>query len=413
MSELNADSTVVIVGAGQAGGEAAAELRRQGFAGRVIILGEEPQPPYKRPPLSKAYLSGAVTEESLYVMQPAQLTKVNIEFRGNSKVARIDRKNKQLELADGSTQAYDKLVLATGGRARPLPLPGADASNVFLLRTIEDVQKIKALCEPGKRVTIVGGGFIGLEGAAVLVKMGLKVTLREGLPRVLARVTVPEVSAFFERMHREAGVDLRTGAQLAGFEGTPVNAVTLADGTRIETDLVVIGIGLIANTELAEAAGLKIDNGIVVDEFARTDDPDIYAAGDCTSHPSAFLGRKVRLESVQNAMEQGRAAARNLLGKHEPYRTVPWFWSDQYDLKLQMVGISGAHDQMVLRGDPATARNFAVFYLKDGKLIAADTVSRPQEFMFAKKLVAEGAIVDPAKLADESVPMKSLATPAA
>jgi 3-phenylpropionate/trans-cinnamate dioxygenase ferredoxin reductase component len=413
MSELNADSTVVIVGAGQAGGEAAAELRRQGFAGRVIILGEEPQPPYKRPPLSKAYLSGAVTEESLYVMQPAQLTKVNIEFRGNSKVARIDRKNKQLELADGSTQAYDKLVLATGGRARPLPLPGADASNVFLLRTIEDVQKIKALCEPGKRVTIVGGGFIGLEGAAVLVKMGLKVTLLEGLPRVLARVTVPEVSAFFERMHREAGVDLRTGAQLAGFEGTPVNAVTLADGTRIETDLVVIGIGLIANTELAEAAGLKIDNGIVVDEFARTDDPDIYAAGDCTSHPSAFLGRKVRLESVQNAMEQGRAAARNLLGKHEPYRTVPWFWSDQYDLKLQMVGISGAHDQMVLRGDPATARNFAVFYLKDGKLIAADTVSRPQEFMFAKKLVAEGAIVDPAKLADESVPMKSLATPAA
>jgi 3-phenylpropionate/trans-cinnamate dioxygenase ferredoxin reductase component len=413
MSELNADSTVVIVGAGQAGGEAAAELRRQGFAGRVIILGEEPQPPYKRPPLSKAYLSGAVTEESLYVMQPAQLTKVNIEFRGNAKVARIDRAHKTLHLADGSTQTYDKLVLATGGRARPLPLPGADASNVFLLRTIEDVQKIKALCEPGKRVTIVGGGFIGLEGAAVLVKMGLKVTLLEGLPRVLARVTVPEVSAFFERMHREAGVDLRTGAQLAGFEGTPVNAVTLADGTRIETDFVVVGIGLIANTELAEAAGLKIDNGIVVDEFAATSDPDIYAAGDCTNHPSAFLGRNVRLESVQNAMEQGRAVARNLLGKHEPYRAVPWFWSDQYDLKLQMVGISGAHDQMVLRGDPATARNFAVFYLKDGKLIAADTVSRPQEFMFAKKLVAEGAIVDPAKLADESVPMKSLATPAA
>jgi 3-phenylpropionate/trans-cinnamate dioxygenase ferredoxin reductase component len=413
MSELNADSTVVIVGAGQAGGEAAAELRRQGFAGRVIILGEEPQPPYKRPPLSKAYLSGAVTEESLYVMQPAQLAKVNIEFRGNSKVARIDRHNKRLELADGSTQAYDKLVLATGGRARPLPIPGADASNVFLLRTIEDVQKIKALCAPGKRVTIVGGGFIGLEGAAVLVKMGLKVTLLEGLPRVLARVTVPAVSAFFERMHREAGVDLRTGAQLAGFEGTPVNAVTLADGTRIETDLVVVGIGLIANTELAEAAGLKVDNGIVVDEFARTDDPDIYAAGDCSNHPSAFLGRHVRLESVQNAMEQGRAAARNLLGKNEPYRTVPWFWSDQYDLKLQMVGLSGAHDRMVLRGDPATARNFAVFYLKDGRLIAADTVSRPQEFMFAKKLVAEGAVIDPAQLADESVPMKSLATPAA
>ncbi len=413
MSELNADSTVVIVGAGQAGGEAAAELRRQGFAGRVIILGEEPQPPYKRPPLSKGYLSGAVNEESLYVMQPAQIAKVNIEFRGDTKVARIDRQAKALHLADGSTQHYDKLVLATGGRARPLPLPGADASTVFLLRTIGDVQKINALCAPGKRVAIVGGGFIGLEGAAVLVKMGLKVTLLEGLPRVLARVTVPEVSAFFERAHREAGVDLRTGAQLAGFEGSPVNAVTLADGTRIETDFVVVGIGLIANTELAADAGLKIDNGIVVDEYARTEDPDIYAAGDCTNHPSAFLGRNVRLESVQNAMEQGRAAARNLLGKQEPYRTVPWFWSDQYDLKLQMVGLSGAHDQMVLRGDPASSRNFAVFYLKDGKMIAADTVSRPQEFMFAKKLVAEGAVIDPAQLADESIPMKSLATPAA
>ncbi|MFC4252817.1 NAD(P)/FAD-dependent oxidoreductase [Sinimarinibacterium flocculans] len=413
MSELNVDSTVVIVGAGQAGGEAAAELRRQGFAGRVIMLGEETQPPYKRPPLSKAYLSGAATQESLYVMQPAQLDKVKIEFRGNTKVVRIDRKDKLLELADGSTQKYDKLVIATGGRARPLPLPGADASNVFVLRTIEDVQKIKALCEPGKRVTIIGGGFIGLEGAAVLVKMGLKVTLLEGLPRVLARVTVPEVSAFFERVHREAGVDLRTGAQLAGFEGTPVNAVTLADGTRIETDFVVVGIGLIPNTELADAAGLKIDNGIVVDQYARTGDPDIYAAGDCTNHPSTFLGRNVRLESVQNAMEQGRAVARNILGKNEPYQTVPWFWSDQYDLKLQTVGISGAHDQIVLRGDPATARNFAVFYLKGGKLIAADTVSRPQEFMFAKKLVAEGAVIDPAKLADESVPMKSLATPAA
>ncbi|MES0873995.1 NAD(P)/FAD-dependent oxidoreductase [Sinimarinibacterium thermocellulolyticum] len=408
MSVLNADSTVVIVGAGQAGGEAAAELRRQGFAGRVIILGEEPQPPYKRPPLSKAYLSGAVNEESLYVMQPAQLAKVNIEFRGNTKVIRIDRKAKHLELADGSTQAYDKLVIATGGRARPLPIPGADASNVFLLRTIEDVQKIKALCAPGKRVTIVGGGFIGLEGAAVLVKMGLKVTLLEGLPRVLARVTVPEVSAFFERVHREAGVDLRTGAQLAGFEGNPVTAAVLADGTRIDTDLVVVGIGLIANTELAQAAGLAIDNGIVVDEFGATSDPDIYAAGDCTNHPSRFLGRMVRLESVQNAMEQGRAVARNLLGKNEPYQTVPWFWSDQYDLKLQMVGISGTHDRMVLRGDPASSRNFAVFYLKDGRIIAADTVSRPQEFMFAKKLVAEGAVIDPDKLADESVPMKSL-----
>ena len=411
MSELTADSTVVIVGAGQAGGEAASELRKLGFAGRILILGEEAQPPYKRPPLSKAYLAGTVQESGLYVMQTAQLEKVNIEFRGNARVTRIDRASKTLHLADGSTQAYDKLVLATGGRARTLPVPGADAPNVYVLRTIADVEKIKAHCQAGKRAVIVGGGFIGLEGAAVMVKLGLKVTLLEGLPRVLARVTVPQVSEFFERAHREAGVDLRTGAQLAGFEGSPVTAVKLADGTRIECDFVVVGIGLIANTEVAQEAGLVVDNGIVVDEFARTSDPEIVAAGDCTNHPSEFLGGRVRLESVQNAMEQGRIAARTLFGKNEPYRTVPWFWSDQYDLKLQMVGLSNAHDQLVVRGDPATQRNFAVFYLKDGKLIAADTVSRPQDFMFAKKLVAEGARIDPAQLADESVALKTLATP--
>lgn len=413
MSELTADSTVVIVGAGQAGGESAAELRKLGFAGRIVILGEEPQPPYKRPPLSKAYLAGSVQEEGLYVMQAAQLQKANIEFRGNARVTRIDRAARTVHLADGTTQAYDKLVLATGGRARPLTVPGADASNVFPLRTIADVQGIRAHCSEGQRVVIVGGGFIGLEVAAVAVKLGLKVTVLEGLPRVLARVTVPEVSAFFERAHREAGVDLRTGAQMAGFEGSPVTAVKLADGTRIECDFVVVGIGLIANTEVAQEAGLVVDNGIVVDEYARTSDPDIVAAGDCTNHPSEFLGRRVRLESVQNAMEQGRAAARTLFGRVEPYRMVPWFWSDQYDLKLQMVGVSGAHDQLVFRGDPATQRSFAAFYLKEGKLIAADTVSRPQDFMFAKKLVAEGAVIDPAQLADESIPLKTLATPAA
>jgi 3-phenylpropionate/trans-cinnamate dioxygenase ferredoxin reductase subunit len=409
MSELTAESTVVVVGAGQAGGETAAELRRQGFTGRVLILGEEPQPPYKRPPLSKAYLAGTITEESLYVMQAPQLEKVNIEFRGNARVTKIDRVAKQLQLADGSTQHYDKLVLATGGRARLLNLANADAPNVFPLRTIADVQGLRAACQPGKRVVIVGGGFIGLEVAAVAAKMGLQVTVLEGLPRVLARVTVPAVSEFFERAHREAGVDLRTNAQLASLEGSPVTAVTLTDGTRIETDFVVVGIGLIANTEVAQEAGLEIGNGIVVDEFARTADPDILAAGDCTDHPSEFLGRRVRLESVQNAMEQGRTAARTLVGKNEPYRTVPWFWSDQYDLKLQMVGISAGYDQIVLRGDPTTQRNFAVFYLREGRIIAADTVSRPQDFMFAKKLVAARAQLDVVALADEAVPLKTLA----
>lgn len=407
------EQTIVVVGAGQAGIEAAAEARRQGFTGRVVIYGEEPQPPYKRPPLSKAYLAGTATEESLYVMKPAVMEKHQIEFVGNARVTKIDRAAKTITLADGRSQSYDKLVLATGGRARALPMPGADASNVFVLRTIADIEAIKAHCQPGKRAVIIGGGFIGLEGAASMTKLGVHVTLLEGLPRVLARVTVPLMSEFFERAHREAGVDLRTNVKIAGFEGNPVTAITLEGGERIETDFVVVGIGLVANVELAQDAGLTVDNGIVVDQYCATSDPDIYAAGDCTNHPNVFLGGNVRLESVQNALEQGRAVGRNLAGKNEPYHMVPWFWSDQFDLKLQMVGVSAGHDQVVVRGNPQTERNFAVFYLKGGKMIAADAVSRPQDFMHAKKLVAEGAVIDPAKLADETLPLKTLTAAAA
>ncbi len=407
---LTPESTVVIVGAGQAGGETAAELRRLQFGGEIVLIGDEPYPPYKRPPLSKAYLAGTVDEAGLYVMQHAALEKNNIRFRGGLAAKRIDRERRVLELSDGSEQRYDRLVLATGGRARPLTLPGADRPNVLPLRTMRDVQSIRDRCQPGRRVVIVGGGFIGLEVAAVLAKKGLQVTVLEGLPRVLARVTCPEVSAFFERAHREAGVDLRTGAAVAALEGEPeVTAVRLTDGSAIPADVVIVGIGLIANTELAAEAGLEIGNGIVVDAHTRTSDPYIHAAGDCTDHPSGFLGRRVRLESVQNAMEQGRAVAQHLMGQEKPYEMVPWFWSDQYDLKLQMVGISGGHDQVVLRGQPDSARNFTVFYLKDGRLVACDTVSRPAEFMLAKRWVAAGARLDPAALADETVNLKTLA----
>jgi 3-phenylpropionate/trans-cinnamate dioxygenase ferredoxin reductase subunit len=408
MSEVS-PKTVVIIGGGQAGGEVAAELRKLGFDGRVIIFGDEAFLPYKRPPLSKAYLAGTLTEEQLYTMQAASLEKAHIEYRGGMAVAKIDRAGKTVALTDGTTLAYDHLVLATGGRPRPMPVPGAELGNVFLFRSITDVQKVRTQCAAGKHVAIVGGGFIGLEAAAVLLKQGLKVTVLEGLPRVLARVTCPEVSEFFERMHREAGVDLRTGVAVQGFEGDGVvKRVRLGDGSTLDTDFVVVGIGLIPNVELAVDAGLAVDNGIVVDQYARTDDPFIYAAGDCTNHPSDFLGRRVRLESVQNAMEQGRAAARNIMGRNEAYQNVPWFWSDQYDLKLQMVGVSTGFEQMVVRGDPATQRNFAVFYLKGGRVIAADAISRPQDFMFAKKMVAVGAVIDPAQLADDSIAIKTL-----
>ena len=401
------EQTYVIIGGGQAGGEIGIELRKQQFAGKVIVVGEEPFIPYKRPPLSKAYLAGTATDESLYLMPKAGLDKANVEYRGGVAVTRIDRAAKKLEFADGNTLAYDKLALATGGRARPLNLVGANRPNVFLLRTIDDVKKIQPYRQPGKRVTIVGGGFIGLEVAAVLVKAGLKVTVLEGLPRVLARVTVPEVSAFFEKLHRDAGVDLRIGAQVEALEGEPnVTHVLLGDGSKVETDFVVVGIGLLPNVEIAQQAGLAVDNGIVVDEFTRTSDPDIVAAGDCTNHPNDFIGRRIRLESVQNAMEQARAAAHTMVGKPQAYHAVPWFWSDQYDVKLQMVGLSAGFDQHVMRGDTAK-KSFALMYLRDGHLIAADTVGRPQDFMIAKKLVATRAKLDPAQLADETVPLKS------
>lgn len=399
---------IVIVGAGQAGGACAVELRKKGYEGPVVLLGDEPHIPYKRPPLSKTYLAGEAKLESLYVMQAPNLEKAGIECRSGVRVERIDREGKRVLLDNGEELAYGKLVLATGGRARPLPIPGADAPNVFLLRTIADVDRIRPHCQAGRRVAIVGGGFIGLEAAAVATKLGLEVTVLEGLPRVLSRVTAPEVSAFFEREHRAAGVDLRTDVSVTAFEGEPeADTVVLSDGTRIPADFVIVGIGLIPNTGLAEEAGLEVDDGIVVDEYTRTSDPDILAVGDCSNHPNTLFDRRVRLESVQNAMEQGRAAAANLAGQETPYATVPWFWSDQYDLKLQMAGLSVGYDRKVMRGDPDT-RSFSMFYLRDGTVIAADSVNRAKDFMMAKKLVAGHSRPDPAQLADEDVPLNTL-----
>lgn len=408
MTELTSDQTVVIIGAGQAGGTCAMELHKKGFEGRIIVIGDEDYIPYKRPPLSKTYLSGEATLESLYVMQPAKLESAAIECMTGVRVESIDRHNKSLALSNGENLGYDKLVLATGSRARPLPVGGADAANVFLLRNIKDVDAIRARCGAGKRITIIGGGFIGLEAAAVCIKTGMQVTVLEGLDRVLARVTAPETSEFYEKVHREAGVDLRTGAAVTGLEGVPeVTQVVLGDGSKIETDIVVIGIGIVPNVELAEAAGLEVDNGITVDEHARTSDPDIYAAGDCANHFDPFYGRRMRLESVQNAMDQARTAADNLVGIEAVYDAQPWFWSDQYDLKLQMVGISQGFDDAVVRGNP-DEHSFSVFYLKDGQLIAMDAISRPKDFMMSKKLIAARLQPDKAALADENVELKSL-----
>lgn len=408
-----ASSTAIIIGAGHAGGELAIALRNEGWEGRILLLGEEAHLPYHRPPLSKAYLAGSVEKSSLSIRPQAAYDKANVEFFGGVRVVRIDRANKRLELADGKQLAYDKLAIATGGRPRPLMVPNAAAAerctNFHYLRTLDDVELIRAQMAAGKRLAIVGGGYIGLEVAASAVAQGLQVTVLEALPRVLQRVTAAELSAYYERKHREAGVDIRTSVQVADLEvtGEVVSAVICADGGRLETDLVVVGIGLIANTELAAETGLQVDNGILVDEHAQTSDPDIYAAGDCTNHPNHLLGRRLRLESVPNALEQSRVAAAGMAGKLKAYASVPWFWSDQYELKLKMVGLSEGFERLVLRGDPLTD-SFSAFYLKDGKVLAADTVNRPQDFIAAKRLVAEGIAVTVEQLADDSRPLKEL-----
>ena len=411
--------TIAIVGAGHAAGELASALRQGGHEGRIVMVGEERWLPYQRPPLSKGYLSSAGEIDGLYLRPQATFDSARIEFIGATRVVSIDRAGKALVLSDGMRLAYDRLAIATGTRVRRLATVDAAradvAPNVHYLRSFDDLVRLRPQFVAGRHVTIVGGGYIGLEVASAAVKQALSVTVFEAAARVLARVTAPEISAFYEQLHRTAGVDLRTGVAVRGFEFDADGCVTAvrcrlagaADDFLVATDLVVVGIGVVPNSELAAAAGLAVNDGIVVDETTRTSDPDIVAAGDCTRHPNVIVGRDVRLESVPNAVEQARAAAATLCGQARPYRTVPWFWSDQYDLKLQMVGLSHGYDRLVLRGDPAL-RSFTAFYLHDGLVVAADCVGRPKEFMLSKRIVAARVPASPESLADESFDLKSL-----
>lgn len=409
---------IYIVGAGHAGGELAFSLRQQGSTAPITIVGEEAYLPYQRPPLSKAFLKGEVEPSALYLRQQAAFEKSNVGLLLSRRVERIERAARTLVFDDGREVTYSKLALTTGGRARHLTIsqaPRAErARNFHYLRTIDDVTAIRPRFEAGQRLVIIGGGYVGLEVAASAISCDLNVTVLESLPRVLARVTAPQMSAFYEQVHRNAGVDLRTGVEVTGLDFNAaedmVTGVHCTGGVLIPADLVIVGIGQLPNTELAQAAGLDVDNGIVVDEYAVTSDPNIVAAGDCTSHPSVFCGRRVRLESVPNAVEQARVAASTLAGRPRTYDTVPWFWSDQYDLKLQMTGLSHGYDQFVLRGS-MNNKSFAAFYLKAGRLIACDAVNRAQEFMVAKRMVAACTSFDPAALADETVPLKNLAPP--
>lgn len=403
---------VVIVGAGQAGGEAAIRLRQLGFKGEVTLIGEEPLPPYQRPPLSKKFLSGEMPEDRLLLKPAEAYAEENITLLTGKKVVWIDRAQKKARLEGGREIAYDALVLATGSRVRELPVAGADLPGVFVLRTAADVDAIRPEFTAGKRLVVVGAGYIGLEVAAVARTLGLDVTVLEAAARPLARVTSPEVSGFFLDQHTARGVRFALSAQAAVIKGDArVRAVGLKDGTEVPCDLVIAGIGILPETALAETAGVTVQDGIVVDAQMRTSDPAIYAIGDCVSRPIQLYGRTGRLESVHNAIEGGKIAAAMIAGASAPHEEAPWFWSDQYDLKLQIAGLFSGYDQLVLRGS-MEKRAFAAFYLKAGKLLAVDAVNSPAEFMGGKRLIEHGASVAPEALSDMSKPFKEIMTAA-
>jgi 3-phenylpropionate/trans-cinnamate dioxygenase ferredoxin reductase subunit len=388
----------VIVGASHAGAQLAANLRREKWTGEIVLIGDESVLPYQRPPLSKAYLAGACALDELAIRGADFYAKQKIQLVAAA-VTGIDRAAKHVTLDTGETVPYTKLALCTGARPRLLPTSGADLPGIHYLRTAADVESIRAAAIPGRRVVIVGGGYIGLETAASLRALGVDVTVLEATERVLERVTAPEVSAFFSRIHRTEGVELRTHALVEAFSGDGrVREVVLASGETIRADFVIIGVGVVPNTEIAAAAGLSVDDGVVIDDQALTSDPDIVAAGDCVSHEAPRYGRRVRLECVSAAGEQAKVAAATICGRPSAISALPWFWSDQYDLKLQIAGLNTGYDEIVLSGDPERERDFTCFYLRDGELIAADCVNRPRDFIASKRMITQRCAFDRAEL---------------
>lgn len=409
---------VLIVGAGHAGAQAGISLRQLGFEGSIGMIGDEKDPPYERPPLSKEYFAGDKSFERILIRPAGFWAERGIDMLLGHRVKAVDPVGKFVTMGGKETGdreiGYGKLIWATGGSPRMLTCNGAEASNVHAVRRRDDVDAMMAKIDQINHVTVIGGGYIGLEAAAVLSKFGKKVVLLEALDRVLARVAGEELSRFYEAEHRAHGVDLRTGARMDCIEvtdgdaGPRATAVLMQDGERIETDMVIVGIGIVPETGPLIAAGAVGGNGVDVDEYCRTSLPDIYAVGDCAAHANSFArGAQIRLESVQNANDQAKTAISHIMGKEEPYHAVPWFWSNQYDLKLQTVGLSTGHDQTILRGDPAT-RSFSVLYLKSGRLIALDCVNAVKDYVQGRAHVISGALLDQAQLADASVPLKEV-----
>ena len=403
------NETVVIAGAGHAAGQLVVSLRQNKYAGRIVLVGDEPYLPYQRPPLSKIFLAGAMDADRLLVKPAGFYEETGVELRLDTSIAAIDRNKKCLRSSDDDEIPYDKLVLGLGSRARKLPVEGAKLQGVHYLRSIADVAGIREDFQSGRRLVVIGAGYIGLEVAAVAQQAGLVVTVIEMADRVMSRVVSPEISDFYQIEHTNQGVRFRLSTSVSALKGKKrVKSVTTSDDEEIPADLVVIGVGILPNTELATAAGLDVENGIVVDDHCRTGDPDIYAMGDCTSHPNAIYDRRLRLESVHNALEQAKTTAANICGKDASYCQVPWFWSDQYDLKLQIAGLSEGYDGVAVRGNPAE-RSFSCLYLMENRLIAVDAINAPRDFVQSKQLIADRNEIDHGLLDDATVALKDLA----
>lgn len=402
---------VVIVGAGHAGAQCAIALRQNGFTGTVVVIGREPEYPYERPPLSKEYFAREKTFDRLYIRPPTFWAEKEIHFELGVEVTKVDPSAHQVTLSNGNKLDYGKLVWAAGGDPRRLSCTGAELAGVHAVRTRQDCDTLMAEVDDGtNQIVVIGGGYIGLEAAAVLNKMGCKVTLLEALPRVLARVAGEELSAFYEKEHRDHGVDLRTDVKVDCIigDGHKVTGVLLADGEELPAQAVIVGIGIVPAVGPLILAGASGANGVDVDEFCRTSLPDVYAVGDCAAFACDFAGGTVmRVESVQNANDMATCVAKAICGDEKPYKAFPWFWSNQYDLRLQTAGINAGYDRSVVRGNPED-RAFTVVYLREGKVLALDCVNTVKDYVQGRKLVEAGAKPDLARLTDKDVPLKEL-----
>ena len=398
----------VIIGASQAGGWIAKTLRAEGFKGRVVLIGEEKYLPYERPPLSKDALLGEAELDSTYFWPPETYPELNIETMLGVRATAIDRTAKQVTLDNGDVLAYDRLAITTGTRPRRLPIDGGDLAGVHYLRTMDDTLAIQADAKNGAVALIVGGGWIGLEVAATLSKLGCKSVVVEFADRLCGRAVTPEISAWMLDFHKGHGIDVRLNTGVERFEGDgALQRAILSDGDTIVCTLAVVGIGVLPNVEIAAEAGIEIDNGIKVDDLCRTSDPKIFSAGDVTNHPNALLGKRIRLESWENAQNQGIAAGKSMLDKGESYSEIPWFWSDQHDANIQMIGLPEAWDEVATRGDTGD-NEFMTIYLKDSKIIGAISVNNPRDLRFAKRLMQAGKPVSATDIADTSIKMQAL-----